>query len=168
MYAVLPAHAATTWRLNLVLRLLCGLIALMFISLIPTTIDQVFSSCSGDACWAGDGRWWSLIVGVPAILVGAPFAVSVAFTMARLESERLVVRRAWWRETAVPLAEITEVDADRYLGVRVARENGRAVQIWALQKSNLAVMLNRETRADRAATAIREAAEKARAAKSSV
>src|SRR5664279_3663653 len=166
MSRVQPAHAPITWRPVIGGRIGYSAVFVMFLLLTPSTVGQVRSPCSGEACWAGDGPRIALIIGVLVTLVGGSFFLSAAFTMARLESDRLVVRRLWWRQTVVPLVEITRADTTNYLGVRISRESGKPFVIWALQQSNLWVMLGREGRADRAAAQIVAAAERARSARS--
>jgi hypothetical protein len=160
-----PTGEGTTWRPWLASRVLYGVASLVAFGLIPITVSQIVRPCSGDACWAGDGRWWSLL-GLPVLVAAGTWLMSVIFLMARLEGDRLVFRNPWWRSTSIQLATITGASTANYTGLRIERSDGKTVTVWALQKTNLARLLGRETRADRANRQILAAADAARSAQS--
>jgi hypothetical protein len=73
-----------------------------------------------------------------------------------LHTDRLVVRNPL-RTRLVPLAELQRVDPG-YSGLELTLRDGSHMKAWALQVSNAVYVLNLNTRAHRAATAIRACA----------
>jgi len=101
-------------------------------------------------------------------LTGAALLAAVAATLwwftwhpsITLEADRVVVRNPFGTVT-VPLAQIASTSPG-YAGLVLRRWDGTAVTAWAVQKTNLATWLHRETRADRVAAQILRAAHTAR------
>jgi hypothetical protein len=96
---------------------------------------------------------YGLGLGLAAVLVPLLIAVRPSVTLTDTDVE---VRNPL-RTRRVPLGEIADAKTG-YGGLRIETRDGRAVNAWAVQKSNLASWSGRHTRADDVADAIRKAA----------
>lgn len=154
-------HELRVWRPPLAERVADVALSGGLMVLMVVTLKQAVTPCSGDACWADTGTYWSWIGMVLTGGFGA-FFLSAALSFARLGSHSLVVRQPFWRTIEVPLTEIDHAGTGSYLGVRIVRAKGKPFTIWALQESNFSVWTNRTTRADLEAAEIRDAVVQAR------
>ncbi|GHJ47383.1 hypothetical protein Cs7R123_47250 [Catellatospora sp. TT07R-123] len=99
-----------------------------------------------------------------ALALGSLFIIAPLLATLRprvtLTDTELIVRNPM-RTYQVALADVASVD-NGYSGLVVVLRDDTKLQVWAVQKSNLARLLNRQTRSDEVAAAIRTQAQAVR------
>lgn len=136
-----------TWRTNPIIRIVGGLLAAF--TCVPTAGAVV------DLVHSGFGIGWFLaLIEFPlaAVWLWRGFVRS-SITLTRQE---LLIRNPI-RTYRVPLTDVTSATAG-YSGIVITTSSREDICAWAVQKSNLAEWCGWETRADRVAAAITEAA----------
>jgi hypothetical protein len=151
--------AGITWRPWWAMRVVYLLLVLAMIVVVAVCVPVIINGCRDAQCVADGGRGWSLGAALFAVGV-AGWALSGFSLAVWIEGDELVVRNHWWRDTHIPLADVTAAEAD-YWGMRISCRDREPVIASALQKSNLSSWLKREVRADRIAKVIMEAADQA-------
>ncbi|WP_030921516.1 PH domain-containing protein [Streptosporangium amethystogenes] len=90
----------------------------------------------------------SLIAFIPLTTAGTIKMVLISIRpLLRLTDDAVVVRNPYERTRRIPLVEIMDVSAG-YSGIEITTTRGTTVVAEAVQKSNLAQWLGRQTRAD--------------------